>query len=92
MEGVENRAQCVRLVHQHLTDGGFWFSLIGSADAPERKVGPPRLTVREIAALVETSFEVLELKATVFDSDGPDPAGAWACLMRKRRCGISGRP
>lgn len=84
MEVPGNRAQYARLVHEHLTDGGLWFSLIGSSDAPEREVGPPRLSVLEVATAVESVFEILELKAAHFDSGSSDPVPAWACLMRKR--------
>lgn len=81
---AEDRAACARIVHRMLADGGMWFSLMGNADGPERDIGPPQLSVREIAAAVEGSFEILGLRTVFFDSDNPDRPRAWACLMRRR--------
>ena len=72
-------------VHACLDTSGYWLSLMGSTDGPPRDVGPPRRSCRQIASVVEPLFEVLELRASVFDPDVPDSPRSWACLMRKRR-------
>ena len=84
-DGSVERGRYAQTVHRCLGGDGFWFSLVGSADAPPREIGPPRLRVEEIATAVEPCFEILEIMATHFDSDQPDPPPAWACLMRARR-------
>lgn len=81
---AEDRTACARIVHRMLAAGGAWFSLMGNADGPVREIGPPRLSVVEIAAATEPLFEILRLRTTHFDSDRPDPPRAWACLMRRR--------
>jgi len=68
----------------HLKKGGLWFSLIASADAPQRDPGPPRLSVCQIAAAVEPFFEILSLASGHLDSNRPDPVRCWACLMMRR--------
>ncbi|MFH1731620.1 MAG: class I SAM-dependent methyltransferase [Planctomycetota bacterium] len=79
-----DRAAYAQAVADCLAEGGLWFSLIGNADGPDRETGPPRRSVRDIADVVEPLFEILSLEAAHFDSDQPEPAPAWACLMRKR--------
>ena len=83
-ETSEDRAKCVGAVHRVLASGGLWLSLIGSRDGPERDDGPPRWSAAEITAAVERRFEILEMKATHFDSDQTEPPRAWACLMTPR--------
>ena len=73
-----------RAVGDRLEDGGYWLSLIGSADGAPRDIGPPRWPASDIVAAVEDRFEILLLEATHFDSDQADPPLAWMCLMRKR--------
>jgi len=81
---AEQRQAVVENVYRHLAEGGLWFSLLGSADAPPRQTGPPRRSAREIVEAVEPRFAIVHLRATRMDSDRPDPPPAWACLMRKR--------
>ena len=78
------RAACAEIVANCLAEDGLWFSIIGSADGPDRETGPPRRSVRDITEAVEPLFEILSLEAAHFDSDQPEPRRAWACLMRKR--------
>jgi len=78
------RKACTAAIHRLLAEQGLWLSLIGSRDGPERAGGPPCWSAAEIAVVVEDRFEIIELSATRFDSDQPDPPVAWACLMRKR--------
>ena len=79
-----NRRKFAEAVWRGLADGGIWLSLIGSTDGPKRESGPPRWSMGDIAAAVESRFEILELTTTHFDSNLPEPARAWVCVMRKR--------
>lgn len=67
-----------------LAPDGLWLSIIGSQDGPPRQVGPPRLSVTDIAQAVEPHLEIVSLTATQFDSLQEDPPRAWICLMRPR--------
>ncbi len=71
-------------VAEVLDEGGFWLSLMGNADEPEREVGPPRMTARQIAEIVEPRFEILVLEAGLFGGHQDDPPRAWICLLKKR--------
>lgn len=78
------RMKLARSLSACLRKGGLWLSLIGNADGPKLKVGPPRLKALDVISTVESSFKVISLKATRFGtSDKPGPA-AWECLMQKR--------
>ena len=77
-----------------LSDDGYWLNLSSSQDGPH--IGPNRLSAREITAAVEPYFQILSLRATIFDDMSPEdrealglPAGfptplAFSCFMRKR--------
>jgi len=64
-----------------LAPGGFWLSIIGSTEGSPREVGPPRRSAREVAAAIEPSLEIVELRSADFRGTG---AKAWFCLSRKR--------
>lgn len=83
-DGAEDRADFASRVAQLLSPEGIWHSLIGSTDGPPRDTGPPRRSVREIAAAVEPSFEILELRSTTFDSESHRNARAWVLAARRR--------
>jgi SAM-dependent methyltransferase len=85
LETVENKSQLVRIIYDYLEDDGYWFSIIGSTDGPEREHGPPRMSLLDIAELVEPQFEFIRIKAIEMDTNLPEPPRGWACLMRKRR-------
>jgi len=82
---ARGRKKLTRSVRVHLRKGGLWLSLIGSADGPKLKVGPPRLTAQEIISAVEPSFKIISLKATRFGTRSKPGPAAWECLMQKRR-------
>ncbi len=84
MEQAEDKSRLVRIIHDHLEHDGYWFSIIGSADGPKREHGPPRMSLLDIATLVEPQFEFLQIKAIEMDTNLSDPPRGWACLMRKR--------
>ena len=81
-------------VAESLTEGGVWFSILGSADGPE--MGPPRRTAAEIVTAAEPYFEIISLSADVLDDPPEEEKAAlgiapdvrqhaWTLLMRKRR-------
>jgi len=85
MEG-EQRAQLAGRVHDALApDGGWWLSLLGSADEASENPGPPRWTLAEIAAALEPRFRVERVVATTFDDTtlGWSPK-AWRVEARPR--------
>lgn len=78
------RAAFAEKVARLLEEGGLWLSLVGNADEPKRDIGPPQLSVLQIAQAVEPGFEILALESGHFGSDQTDPPRAWVCMMRKR--------
>lgn len=83
-DSYDERSLFAKKVATHLDTNGLWISIIGNADGPPRKVGPPRLTAQDIVTVVEPHFEILSLTSTHFDSNQTDPPRAWLCLMQKR--------
>jgi len=75
----------VQKVASSLKPEGKWLSIMGSADDAPREVGPPRLTVKEIATFVEPYFEILSLRTSNFEDDAIDSPRAFVCLMGKRK-------
>jgi SAM-dependent methyltransferase len=73
-----------RIVRECLAPTGLWLSLIGSADGPERDVGPPQRSVLDIADAAEPYFEILKLRSSQFAVTDNDPHRAWSCMMRRR--------
>ena len=78
---AEERRRFAAHVAAALAPGGLWLSLIGSTEGPQREVGPPRRSAREITLAIEPALEVVELRSAEFRSHG---ANAWFCLSRKR--------
>ncbi len=78
------RQKFAKMVCERLSVGGYWLSLIGSADGPDREKGPPRLSATEIVGVVEPCFEIVAIQGTHFDSDQENRPRAWRCLMRRR--------
>ena len=83
-EQAEDKSRLVSIIHNHLDHHGFWFSIIGSTDGPKREHGPPRMSIRDIAELVEPLFEFMHIKSIEMTTNLPEPPRGWACLMRKR--------
>lgn len=67
-----------------LEPDGFWLSLIGNADEPEREVGPPQLSIQQLSKSVEPYFEIISIEAGKFGDKQEDPPWAWVCLFKKR--------
>ena len=84
LEPTEDKSQLVRIIYDYLEHDGYWFSIIGSTDGPKREHGPPRMSLLDIAKLVEPQFEFVRIKAIEMDTNLPEPPRGWACLMRKR--------
>jgi len=80
----EERAACAEIAASLLQPEGLWFSLIGSADDEPREMGPPMRTAVDVVIAVEPYFEILSLKAGLFDTDRQSPPKAFTCLMKKR--------
>ena len=71
-------------IAKNLNEGGFWLSLIGSADSPPRESGPPMHSAKNIITAVEPFFEILLMKSSVFGNDQENPPKNWVFLMKKR--------
>src|SRR6185503_16850640 len=67
---ADERARFAANVARALAPGGVWLSLIGSTEGPPRDFGPPRRSVRDIAAAIEPHLEILSLRSAEF-RDGP---------------------
>ncbi len=80
----ETRACFARRIADLLAPGGLWLSLIGSTEGPPRDMGPPRRSARDVVTAIEPALELLELRATAFDSDREEAPQAWRCLARRR--------
>lgn len=80
----EERRLFARKVACHLAPAGLWMTLVGNADEDRQDPGPPQRTAGDIVLAVEPCFEILVLQTSRFESNHPDPARAWRCLMRKR--------
>ncbi len=81
---VDERLEFSERVASLLNPEGIWHSLIGSTDGPPRDGGPPRRSAAEIIAAVESSFEILQLQSTFFDSGLHAEARAWVLVARRR--------
>lgn len=71
-------------IHDLLSAGGIWYSLIGSTDGPLQDTGPPRLNAVEIASSVEPYFEILELSSTQFNTEDLRDVRAWVMVAQRR--------
>jgi SAM-dependent methyltransferase len=81
----EDRARFAARVAELLAPDGVWLSLMGSTEGPPRDAGPPRRSVRDIAAAIEPVLAITELVAVTFATRGPTPAAdAWRCVARPR--------
>ncbi|MEE9368008.1 MAG: class I SAM-dependent methyltransferase [Pontiella sp.] len=84
MTEPEDKSRFSAKVDSILEKDGLWLSLIGNADEPPREIGPPRMTVQEIAAVVEPHFKILSIAAGIFGDKQADPPKNWVCMMRSR--------
>lgn len=77
----EERARFAAQVAAAIAPGGIWLSMIGSTEGPQREVGPPRRSAREVTLAIEPALEIVELRSAEFRGHG---APAWFCLSRER--------
>ena len=80
----EEKSRLIEILRDHLKPHGYWLSIIGSTDGPERDHGPPRRSALDIASAVESRFEIISLKDIYLDTNLPEEPRGWACLMRRR--------
>ncbi len=83
-DAAEARSRFASHVARVLAPRGMWVSVIGSTEGPARDVGPPRRSARDIAAAVEPSLEIMELRGVSFRDNLPDAVRAWLCVAQKR--------
>jgi SAM-dependent methyltransferase len=79
-----DRAHFATRVASLLAPDGRWLSLIGSTEGPEREVGPPRRSARDVMNAIEPALEILEFRAIEFHVNLPVSPAAWFCLARQR--------
>lgn len=79
-DDASDRARFAEQVALLLAPAGVWVSLIGSTEGPERDVGPPRRTAREVALAIEPVLALEELSSTYFF----EHAAAWLGVARRR--------
>jgi len=81
---AEDRARFAARVAEVLAPDGVWLCLMGSTEGPPRDAGPPRRSVRDVAAAIEPVLAIAELTAVTFATRSPAPAAAWRCVARRR--------
>ena len=79
-DDAADRARFASNVASLLAPRGIWLSLIGSTEGPERDVGPPRRSARDVSLAIEPSLSLVELRATIFHRTAP----AWLCIAQPR--------
>jgi len=80
----EARARFASRVAALLEPGGSWLSVIGSTEGAPREVGPPRRSVRDIAAALEPVLEIVTIRSAPFGVNGETAPRGWLCLSRRR--------
>jgi SAM-dependent methyltransferase len=78
------RSLFARQVSRILKANGIWVSVIGSTEGAPREVGPPRRTAADVVKAIEPYLEIVELRATLFQTNFPFSARAWLCIARQR--------
>jgi methyl halide transferase len=81
---ARDRSRFAERVAALLAPEGLWLSLIGSTEGPERDVGPPRRSVRDIASAIEPELALVELRSTRFRVELPVAPHAWMSIARRR--------
>lgn len=84
LHNQRKRVKLAKAVSSHLRKNGLWLSLIGNADGPRLKVGPPQLTALDIVSAVEPYFKIISLTASRFGTGSKPGPAAWECIMQKR--------
>ncbi|MEZ6183473.1 MAG: class I SAM-dependent methyltransferase [Planctomycetota bacterium] len=79
-----DRARFAERVAASLKPGGRWVSLIGSTEGPARDHGPPRRSLRDIAAAVEPALAIESLATFLLEGDLPTPTAFWRMIAAPR--------
>lgn len=79
-----DRARFAAHVAASLAPRGRWVSLLGSTEGPAREEGPPRRSLRDVAAAIEPALEIVEVRAVPFHAAEPDRAAGWLVTARPR--------
>jgi ubiquinone/menaquinone biosynthesis C-methylase UbiE len=78
----DDRTRFAEKLSRLLVPGGYWLSLVSSADTPPRSSGPPQRSAREIVYAVEPWFEILSLRVNPYEGM---PYKFWIVLMQNRQ-------
>lgn len=81
-----DRERMAAVIAAQLAPGGVWLSIAGSTEGAPREFGPPRRSLRDIAAAIEPHLAIEDVHALAF-GDGPDAsdrAPAWRTVAAKR--------
>lgn len=79
-DDASDRARFAERIAAVLGTQGTWLSLIGSTEGPDRDVGPPRRSARDIASAIEPALAIVELRTTLFHHY----AAAWLSVAQRR--------
>jgi len=85
----ESRLAFANAVYDLLPQGGYWISSIGSADNQDASDDPyaysyPRLSLEKIATIVESLFEIVEVRKGHYGHTGDRQFITWECAFVKR--------
>jgi len=82
----DERDVFARRVADALKAGGWWVSLMGNKDDDPKfdQPGPPQVSATQITNIVESLFEVHDLRRIRFTDNGQPTHLAWSALLRKR--------
>ena len=83
-DAAADRDRFAARVAEVLGPDGLWLSLIGSTEGPPRDEGPPRRSLRDVAAAIEPHLRVVEVRAIELRVDEPTSPQAWLCVSRRR--------
>jgi len=85
-EDRDARAAFADAAAEHVTPGGWWLSVIASAEAPRRDGAPLGQTVAEIAAAVEGRFRIQSIRLIERKTNiqGLPALLLWGCLFEAR--------
>jgi cyclopropane fatty-acyl-phospholipid synthase-like methyltransferase len=80
--GFFRKRKFVKHIHKYMKKDGIWLLLCGSKDETgDFKIGPPRLSIKDISKAVEPYFCVKDVKAIKFTSGGKQ---AWRWILSPR--------
>jgi SAM-dependent methyltransferase len=81
---ADDRARFAERVSRVLGPERLWLSLIGSTEGAPRDQGPPRRSLRDVAAAIEPYLEIVEVRSVEFVRELPTSPRGWVCVAKKR--------